>query len=55
MLDFPFKVCVLEGGMTQEEQSKDEVYHNEIIARDEIDRLFSPKVLTNAILKIVYL
>lgn len=48
VLDFPFKDCVLEGGMTQEEQAKDEVYYNEIIARDEIDRLFSPKVLTNA-------
>lgn len=47
VLDFPFKDCVLEGGMTREEQGKDEVYYNEIIARDEIDRLFSPKVLTN--------
>ena len=46
-LDFPFKDCVLEGGMTREEQGKDEIYYNEIIARDEIDRLFSPKVLTN--------
>lgn len=48
VLDFPFKDCVLEGGMTREEQGKNEVYYNEIIARDEIDRLFSPKVLTNA-------
>lgn len=48
VLDFPFKDCVLEGGMTREEQGKDEVYYNEIIARDEIDRLFSPKVFTNA-------
>lgn len=47
VLDFPFKDCVLEGGMTKEEQGKDEVYYNEIIARDEIDRLFSSKVLTN--------
>lgn len=47
VLDFPFKDCVLEGGMTREEQGKDEIYYNEIIARDEIDRLFSPKVLTN--------
>lgn len=48
VLDFPFKDCVLEGGMTKEEQGKNEVYYNEIIARDEIDRLFSPKVLTKA-------
>ncbi|WP_392560231.1 DNA methyltransferase [Orbus mooreae] len=48
VLDFPFKDCVLEGGMTKEEQGKNEIYYNEKIARDEIDRLFSPKVLTNA-------
>ena len=48
VLDFPFKDCVLEGGMTKEEQGKNEVYYNEVIARDEIDRLFSPKVLTNS-------
>lgn len=47
VLDFPFKDCVLEGGMTREDQGKDEVYYNEVIARDEIDRLFSPKVFTN--------
>ena len=47
VLSFPFKDCVLEGGMTKEEQGKDEVYYNEIIAHDEIDRLFAPKVLTN--------
>ena len=47
VLSFPFKDCVLEGGMTKEEQGRNEVYYNEIIARDEIDRLFSPKVFTN--------
>lgn len=47
VLDFPFKDCVLEGGMTKEDQGKNEVYYNEVIARDEIDRLFSPKVFTN--------
>ncbi|EGU4055046.1 site-specific DNA-methyltransferase, partial [Salmonella enterica] len=48
VLDFPFKDCVLEGGMTKEDQGKDEIYYNEIIARDEIDCLFSPKILNNA-------
>lgn len=48
VLDFPFKDCVLEGGMSTEETGKDEVFYNEIIARDEIDRLFSPKVFSNA-------
>ncbi|MFW1852288.1 DNA methyltransferase [Acinetobacter guillouiae] len=47
VLDFPFKDCMLEGGMTKEDQGKDEVYYNEVIARDEIDRLFSPKFFTN--------
>lgn len=47
VLDFPFKDCVLEGGMTKEDQGKDEVYYNEIIACDEIDRLFSEKILKN--------
>lgn len=47
VLDFPFKDCVLEGGMTKEDQGKEEVYYNEVIARDEIDRLFSPKIFTN--------
>ena len=47
VLDFPFKDCVLEGGMKKENEGKDEVYYNEIIARDEIDNLLSPKVLVN--------
>lgn len=48
VLDFPFKDCVLEGGMTKEECGKKEVYFNEIIAIDEIDSLFSKKILSNA-------
>ncbi|WP_272537628.1 site-specific DNA-methyltransferase, partial [Providencia sp. PROV225] len=48
VLDFPFKDCVLEGSMTKEDQGKDEIYYNEIIARDEIDTLFSLKAFTNA-------
>ncbi|WP_446917535.1 site-specific DNA-methyltransferase, partial [Klebsiella pneumoniae] len=48
LLDFPFKDCVLEGGMKKENEGKDEIYYNEIIARDEIDNLLSPKALVNA-------
>jgi len=48
VLDFPFKDCVLEGGMTKEDQGKDEIYYNEIISKDEIDNLFSSKLLKNA-------
>ncbi|HEK3219453.1 site-specific DNA-methyltransferase [Proteus mirabilis] len=47
VLSFPFKDCVLEGGMTKEDEPKNEVYYNNIIAKDEIDRIFSEKVLTN--------
>jgi len=47
VLDFPFKDCVIEGGMTKDDQGKNEIYYNEIIARDEIDNLFSPKAFTN--------
>lgn len=47
VLDFPFKDCVLEGGMTKEEVGKKEIYYNKVIARDEVDTLLSPKVFTN--------
>ena len=47
VLDFPYKDCVLEGGMTKEDTGKEEVFYNEVIARDEIDTLLSPKALVN--------
>ena len=47
-LVFPYKDCVLEGGQTKEDQKRGEVFFNTILAPDEIDRLLSPKVLTNA-------
>ena len=47
VLDFPFKDCILEGGMTKESQGKDEIYYNEIIAKDEVDNLLSQKALIN--------
>ncbi len=46
-LVWPFKDCVLEGGMIKEDQKKDEIFFNEILAKDEIDRLEDTKVLTN--------
>jgi len=46
-LVWPFKDCVLEGGMTKEDQKRNEIFFNEILAKDEIDRLLDPKVLTN--------
>jgi len=47
VLAFPYKDCVLEGGQTKDDNKKNEVFYNSIISRDEIDRLFEPKVLTN--------
>jgi adenine-specific DNA-methyltransferase len=46
ILDFPHKDCVLEGGMTKEDTRKSEVYLHSILAKEEIDLLLSPKVLT---------
>lgn len=48
MLSWPYKDCVLEGGMTKEDQKRDEIFWNETLALDEISRLFDPKVFTNA-------
>lgn len=49
-LVFPYKDCVLEGGQTREDQKRQEIFYNELLATDEIDRLLFPKVLTNAVL-----
>jgi len=46
-LVWPYKDCVLEGGQTKEEEKRKEIFFNEILAQDEIDRLLDPKVLTN--------
>lgn len=46
-LVWPYKDCVLEGGQTKEDEKRKEIFFNEILAQDEIDRLFDPKVLTN--------
>jgi adenine-specific DNA-methyltransferase len=47
VLAWPYKDCVLEGGMTKEDQNRDEVFYNQTLAPDEIDRLLDPKVFTN--------
>ena len=46
-LVWPFKDCILEGGQTDEESKRKEIFFNEILAQDEIDVLLDPKVLTN--------
>ena len=48
VLSFPYKDCVLEGGQTKEDQKRDEIYYNELLAPDDVDRLLAPKVFTNA-------
>lgn len=48
VLAFPYKDCVLEGGQTKEDQKRDEIFYNETLAPDEVDRLLYPKVLVDA-------
>lgn len=47
VLAWPYKDCVLEGGQTKDSQKRSEVFLNETLAADEIDRLFAPKVFSN--------
>jgi adenine-specific DNA-methyltransferase len=46
-LAWAYKDCVLEGGQDKEDQKRSEVFYNEILAPDEIDRLLDKKVFTN--------
>jgi len=46
LLAWPYKDCVLEGGMTKEDKGRQEVFWNTTLAPDDITRLFEPKVLT---------
>jgi len=46
VLSWPYKDCILEGGQKKNEK-RNEVFFNEILAPDEIDRLLDPKVFTN--------
>ncbi|MBT7393417.1 MAG: site-specific DNA-methyltransferase [Prolixibacteraceae bacterium] len=47
-LVWPFKDCILEGGQSREEDKREEIFFNEILAQDEITQLLEPKVFTNA-------
>src|SRR5690625_3899127 len=46
-LDLPNKDCILEGRMTKEDECKKEIYYHNVLAKEEIDTLLSPKFLTN--------
>jgi len=47
VLAWPYKDCALEGGQEKPDEKRKEIFHNEILAPDEIDRLLEPKVFTN--------
>lgn len=47
VLSFPFKDCVLLGGQDKDDQKRDEIFYNEVLGKDDIDRLFDKKVFTN--------
>lgn len=47
VLAWPFKDCVLEGGQDRDDARRKEIFWNETLAPDQIDRLLSPKALTN--------
>jgi adenine-specific DNA-methyltransferase len=47
VLDFPYKDCVLEGGMTREDLGKKEIFFNKVLAKEEIDFLLDKKTFTN--------
>lgn len=47
VLAWPHKDCILEGGQTKEDQKRNEIFWNETLAPDSVDRLLDAKVLTN--------
>ena len=47
VLSFPFKDCLLEGGQSSEDVKRNEIFFNQILEMDEVDKLLAPKVWTN--------
>ncbi len=47
VLSWPYKDCLLEGGQTREEARREEIFWNETLAPDEINRLTEPKALSH--------
>lgn len=47
VLSWPYKDCLLEGGQTKEDAKRNEVFWNETLAPDEVNRLTEPKVFSN--------
>ncbi len=47
VLVWPYKDCILEGGQTKEDAKRKEIFWNETLAPDDVNRLLEAKVLTN--------
>ncbi|QQH28783.1 hypothetical protein HYE00_03490 [Mycoplasmopsis bovis] len=41
VLDFPFKDCYLGAGSTKDDQKRQEIFFNELIANDEVRQMLS--------------
>lgn len=48
VLSFPYKDCILEGGQSKDDQRRDEIFYNAVLAPDQVDRLLYPKVMVKA-------
>lgn len=48
-LVWPYKDCVLEGGQDTEDEKRNEIFYNETLAPDEVNRLLAPKALCRAV------
>ncbi|WP_202608513.1 DNA methyltransferase [Proteus sp. G2674] len=47
VIAWPYKDCILAGGQTKEDQKRNEIFWNEILAPEQVDTLLAPKVLIN--------
>ena len=47
VLSWPYKDCMLEGGQTKEDAKRQEIFWNETLAPEEVNRLTEPKALCN--------
>lgn len=47
VLSWPYKDCMLEGGQTKEDAKRQEIFWNETLAPDEINRLTEPKAFAS--------
>jgi len=47
VLAWPYKDCMLEGGQSKEEAKRTEIFWNETLAPDEVNRLTEPKVFAH--------